>query len=130
MTPRIAPPCLFAPELARLVMGTGEGSSRGGGGMRIEVYSTCPQSKDLDRSEYLQAVANVSRWSEAADCTGILIYADNGIVDPWLVSQIVIENTDKLRPLVAIQPVYMHTQPRKWLPRWRSSTGGTCASTC
>ena len=76
--------------------------------MRIEVYSTCPQSKDLDRSEYAQAVANVSRWSEAADCTGILVYTDNGIVDPWLVSQIVIENTDRLRPLVAIQPVYMH----------------------
>lgn len=76
--------------------------------MRIEVYSTCPQSKDLDRSEYLQAVANVSRWSEAANCTGILVYTDNGIVDPWLVSQIVIENTGRLKPLVAIQPVYMH----------------------
>ena len=76
--------------------------------MPLKIYSTCPQSKDLDRSEYSQAVANVSRWSEAAGCTGILVYTDNGIVDPWLVSQIVIENTDRLKPLVAIQPIYMH----------------------
>lgn len=76
--------------------------------MDVKVYSTCPQSKDLDRFRYLQAVADVSRWSEAAGCAGILVYTDNGIVDPWLVSQIVIENTERLKPLVAVQPVYMH----------------------
>jgi alkanesulfonate monooxygenase len=76
--------------------------------MNIQVYSTCPQSKDIDRSRYLAAVAEVARWSEAAHCTGILVYTDNGIVDPWLVSQVVIEHTERLKPLVAIQPVYMH----------------------
>lgn len=76
--------------------------------MNIQVYSTCPQSKDVDRSRYLKAVADVSRWSEAAHCAGILVYTDNGIVDPWLVSQVVIESTEQLKPLVAIQPVYMH----------------------
>lgn len=74
----------------------------------IQVYSTCPQSKDIDRSRYLNSVADVARWSEAAGCTGILVYTDNGIVDPWLVSQAVIESTERLRPLVAIQPVYLH----------------------
>ncbi len=76
--------------------------------MNIQVYSTCPQSKDIDRSRYLQSVADVARWSEAAGCAGILVYTDNGIVDPWLVSQAVIESTERLKPLVAIQPVYMH----------------------
>lgn len=76
--------------------------------MDVKVYSTCPQSKDVDNSRYLQAVADVSRWSEQAGCSGILVYTDNGIVDPWLVSQIVIESTERLSPLVAIQPVYMH----------------------
>lgn len=76
--------------------------------MNIRIYSTCPQSKDIDHSGYLRAVADVSRWSEAAGCAGILVYTDNGIVDPWLVSQTVIESTERLKPLVAIQPVYMH----------------------
>jgi alkanesulfonate monooxygenase len=76
--------------------------------MSVRIYSTCPQSKDIEASRYLQAVADVSRWSEAAGCEGMLVYTDNGIVDPWLVSQVVLENTERLKPLVAVQPVYMH----------------------
>ena len=34
--------------------------------------------------------------------------ANNQLVDPWLVAQVVIESTEKLCPLVAVQPVYMH----------------------
>jgi alkanesulfonate monooxygenase len=30
------------------------------------------------------------------------------LVDAWLVSQIIIQNTEKLCPLIAVQPVYMH----------------------
>lgn len=74
----------------------------------IEVFSTCPQSKDVDRDEYLSRVADIARWSERAGYRGILVYTDNGIVDPWLVSQIILENTETLAPLVAIQPIYMH----------------------
>ncbi|MGH3570035.1 MAG: LLM class flavin-dependent oxidoreductase [Pseudonocardia sp.] len=73
-----------------------------------KIYATCPQSKDVDRSRYLAGVADVARWSERAGCTGILVYTDNGIVDPWLVSQVVIEATERLCPLVAVQPVYLH----------------------
>jgi alkanesulfonate monooxygenase len=36
------------------------------------------------------------------------VYTDNGLVDPWLVSQVIIEHTERLCPLVAVQPVYMH----------------------
>jgi alkanesulfonate monooxygenase len=60
------------------------------------------------RDDYLRAVADVARWSEDAGCEGILVYTDNGIVDPWLVSQVVIEASDRLAPLVAVQPIYMH----------------------
>lgn len=74
----------------------------------IQVFSTCAQSKDCDRNTYRQNVIDVAQWSEQAGCTGILVYTDNGIVDPWLVSQIIIESTSSLCPLVAIQPVYMH----------------------
>jgi alkanesulfonate monooxygenase len=53
-------------------------------------------------------VIDVARWSEHAGCTGILVYTDNSIVDPWLVSQVILENTSTLAPLVAVQPLYMH----------------------
>jgi alkanesulfonate monooxygenase len=39
---------------------------------------------------------------------GIFVYTDNSLVDAWLVPQIIIQNTEKLCPLVAVQPVYMH----------------------
>src|SRR5258706_9702086 len=75
---------------------------------QIEIFSTSPQSKDLPRETYAQQVINVARWSEEAGCTAILVYTDNSLVDPWLVSQIILQNTEKLCPLIAIQPVYMH----------------------
>jgi alkanesulfonate monooxygenase len=77
-------------------------------GTRIEVFSTCPQSKDVGSGDYLRRVQDVARWSDAAGYRGILVYTDNGIVDPWLVSQLILECTEQLCPLVAIQPVYMH----------------------
>ena len=74
----------------------------------VELFATCPQSKDISSDCYARSVADVARWSEQCGCKGILVYTDNSIVDPWLVSQIIIENTKNLCPLVAIQPVYMH----------------------
>jgi alkanesulfonate monooxygenase len=74
----------------------------------LTVYSTCPQSKDVPASEYVRHIIQVARWSEDAGCSGILVYTDNSIVDPWLVAQVILENTRHLSPLVAVQPVYMH----------------------
>jgi len=76
--------------------------------MSLEIFSTCPQSSDGDCETYAQRVADVARWSERAGCTGILVYSDNRLVDPWLASQIIIQSTTRLCPLVAIQPIYMH----------------------
>jgi len=77
-------------------------------GVSVEVFSTCPQSSQVDTKSYLRQVADVARWSEEAGCKGILVYTDNSLVDPWLVSQVIIENTRSLCPLIAAQPVYMH----------------------
>ena len=74
----------------------------------VEVFSTCPQSNDVDQADYVRRVADVARWSDAAGYRGILVYTDNGIVDPWLVSQIILQSTEQLCPLVAVQPIYMH----------------------
>src|SRR5262245_46448899 len=84
-------------------MGRGRGQDRA-----VEIFSTCPSSANSDQATYLRQVVEVARWSEAAGCQGILVYTDNSLIDPWLVSQIIIQNTTSLCPLVAVQPVYMH----------------------
>lgn len=74
----------------------------------VDVFSTCPNSSGATSESYLKNVADVARWSEQNGCKGILVYTDNSLVDPWLVSQVIVENTAALCPLVAVQPVYMH----------------------
>jgi alkanesulfonate monooxygenase len=74
----------------------------------IRIFSTCPQSRVVASGEYLAKVIDVARWSDEAGCEGSLIYTDNSLVDPWLVAQAVIESTQRLCPLVAVQPIYMH----------------------
>ncbi len=74
----------------------------------ISVFSTCPQSKHESPRDYLNRAAAVAQWSERFGCRGILVYTDNGLVDPWLVSQHILQSTSEICPLVAVQPVYMH----------------------
>ena len=76
--------------------------------MHLEIFSTCAQSVEGDRTIYGDKVADVARWSEQHGCTGILVYSDNRLVDPWLVSHLIIQNTEHLCPLVAVQPIYLH----------------------
>jgi alkanesulfonate monooxygenase len=78
-----------------------------GFGDGLDVFSTCPQSRD-GQPGYAQRAVEAAQWSEAAGCQGILIYADNGIVDPWLVAHAIVLATQRIGPLVAVQPVYMH----------------------
>lgn len=74
----------------------------------IAVFSTCPQSREVSSGEYVRSVTEVAQWSERAGCAGILLYTDNGLVDPWLVAQLIVTSTERLSPLVAVQPAYMH----------------------
>lgn len=76
--------------------------------MQISVFSTSAQSADHLPLDYVDRVVDVARWSEEAGCTGILVYTDNRLVDPWLVGQIILQNTTHLCPLIAVQPLYMH----------------------
>jgi alkanesulfonate monooxygenase len=74
----------------------------------LEVFSICPRSTHAAPAEYLRRVADAARWSEDAGCRGVLVHSDNGLVDPWLVSRVILQNTETLSPLVAVQPIYMH----------------------
>ncbi|HEX7337366.1 MAG TPA: LLM class flavin-dependent oxidoreductase [Gemmatimonadales bacterium] len=74
----------------------------------LAFYSTCPPFRGGAPDAYSREVRDVARWSEAGGCEGILVYTDNGLLDPWLVAQLVIQSTSTLSPLVAVQPVYLH----------------------
>jgi alkanesulfonate monooxygenase len=73
---------------------------------QIEVFSSSPQSKAYPWA--VQQVIGAASWSEQAGCSAILVYTDDSAVDPWLVSHLILQNTEGLCPLVAIQPVYLH----------------------
>src|SRR2546423_9723839 len=74
----------------------------------LKVFATCPPSYTASPLVYRREVLDIARWSDAAGCEGILVYTDNGLVDPWLLAQDIITHTPRLCPLVAVQPVYMH----------------------
>jgi len=74
----------------------------------IEVFSTCPPSSGVPQDVYLERLVEIARWSEDAGCRGILMFSDNSNLDPWMLSHVVLQQTNTLCPLVAIQPIYMH----------------------
>jgi alkanesulfonate monooxygenase len=74
----------------------------------VQLFATCPQSKNVHPDEYRDLVAELARWSERAGYRGILIYIDPPLVDPWIVAQVMLDATERLCPLVAVQPIYMH----------------------
>jgi alkanesulfonate monooxygenase len=74
----------------------------------IEIFSTCPQSATADAATYLDEVIEVARWSDEAGHRAMLVYTDNRLVDAWLLAQLILQNTERLCPLVAVQPLYMH----------------------
>src|SRR6266704_3247896 len=74
----------------------------------VKIFSTCPPYLLAQPGTYFRQVQEIARSSEDAGYEGILVFTDKSQLDPWLVSQVVIEATERLCPLVAIQPAYMH----------------------
>ncbi|MDA8108909.1 MAG: LLM class flavin-dependent oxidoreductase [Betaproteobacteria bacterium] len=74
----------------------------------LKVFTTCPVSVLAEPRSCRARLAQIARWSEDAGCEGILVFTDNAQLDPWLVSQVIVDATERLCPLVAVQPVYMH----------------------
>ncbi len=75
----------------------------------VDVFTTCPPSYGRsDASTYLKEIVEAARWSDEAGCKGMLIYTDNAMMDPWMLAQVAVQSTRALKPLVAVQPAYMH----------------------
>src|SRR5438034_2483330 len=69
----------------------------GAADVTLDLFATCAQSSDGDRETYVRRVADVARWSERVGCKGILVYSDNRLVDPWLVSHVIIQDRKSTR---------------------------------
>ena len=82
----------------------------------LKIYATTPESEPqrkepneiIDGRKYYDKVKDAAQWSEHFHFEGTLIYANNSLVDGWSVAQIILEHTNALNPLVAVNPVYIH----------------------
>jgi alkanesulfonate monooxygenase len=72
---------------------------------QFPVYSTAPRDPRRSADQF-GGLTEVARWSEAAGLRGMLIFTDNNSVDPWVIAQYAIERTERLVPLVAVNPEY------------------------
>ena len=75
----------------------------------ITVYSVCP-AIDASNSgpSQLEHIRSVATWTEQAGLDGLLIVVFNRTLAPWVSAQVIIESTEHLSPLVALQPLYAH----------------------
>jgi len=105
--PQIPPTGMADAATSGPIDSTGVGATAGMQSASIRLFSTCPPSSQYS-GDYLRRVEEVADWCDDAGLEGILVYTDNSLVDPWLVSQVILSRTSHLAPLVAIQPVYMH----------------------
>lgn len=76
--------------------------------MDIELFTTTPQSVEFDRHLFLKELKRISRQTEKYGYKGILVYSDNRLADPWLITGIILAETHHLLPMIALQPMYMH----------------------
>jgi len=74
----------------------------------LKIFSSCPIAAQIRPESCISELQEFARSSEAAGHEGTLVFTDNSQLDPWLVSQVIVEATEHLCPLVAIQPAYMH----------------------
>ncbi len=74
----------------------------------VELISTCPESAHVPTEDYLERVTETARWCEEAGHAALLVHSDHRLLDPWVVAQIILASTQALRPVVSVQPLYMH----------------------
>jgi alkanesulfonate monooxygenase len=74
----------------------------------VQLIGTCPTMNGSTGQAYLARIAEVSKWADDDGWEAILVYSDHAQCDPWIVAQEILRHTMQLRPLVALQPLYMH----------------------
>jgi len=73
----------------------------------IDLFTVSPRSSNA--AEYWPRIERVIDLSEAHGYTGMLIFTGNDtLVEPWVAAQRLVERTERLVPLVAVNPIYAH----------------------
>lgn len=76
--------------------------------MDIQLFTTMPQSVEYEGSAFMEELKKIAVQSEKNGYRGTLIYSDNRLADPWMITSVILAETRKLLPMIALQPVYMH----------------------
>lgn len=76
--------------------------------MEIDLFTTTPQSVEYDRQVFLKELKRISKQTEKYGFKGILVYSDNRLADPWMITGIILAETTHIIPMIALQPMYMH----------------------
>jgi len=82
---------------------------------KLRFFTVCPfhtdsfgmgvaQASDV----YMQNVQEHARWADEHGLYGMVIYNFHTSLDPLLTAQLVLSTTRQIRPMVAVQPAYMH----------------------
>jgi alkanesulfonate monooxygenase len=74
----------------------------------LQLYGTAPPSDGRTPAQFRERVLEVAQWTDASSFRGLLIFTDHYSVDQWAAAQFMIERTERVVPLVAAQPAYMH----------------------
>lgn len=74
----------------------------------VDLFTTTPQSVAFEGRAFLNEVRKISWQSEACGYKGVLIYSDNRLADPWTLAGVILSETTRLLPMIALQPLYMH----------------------
>ena len=77
---------------------------------KIKVYCIVPGIADSSKhrgATYLEAIVNLVKLAEAYGYDGALIHYNHHVINPWLITSVVAQHTERFIPLVALQPVSM-----------------------
>lgn len=72
--------------------------------MDLEVFGTATVPRLPPAHEFHPWLARLTRRAESHGFTGLLVFYDHMILDPWTVAGLVLQQSSTLVPLVAVQP--------------------------
>jgi alkanesulfonate monooxygenase len=74
----------------------------------LQVLSSCPDLTNGAHDARFEKALDAARWAERAGHNAFLIPSDNGLADPWVTAQLVLHETDHIRPVVTVEPSHIH----------------------
>jgi alkanesulfonate monooxygenase len=74
---------------------------------RLRVFPAIPRNPNA--AQHIDDLMRVARFGERNGLEGPLLFAGNDtLVEPWAMTQHILAHTEKISPLIAVNPLYMH----------------------